>query len=732
MCVDMEYLEYISPVVLPDSNTPFVCLPIDNVKISGRLQRRLFYVNESHIYLFEQKAITKSFAQVFCENYTNLQKIYLPDDSHLILNFNQHITVEINHELVKQMTQMLVLYLNNALTNREIPEVELYEFDYTLLSHSYLAFYNRFRFLCFKNGKIPSREIASKIHNYCLTNPTELDTLMIDTTGEYTPFLLESLQIEPNITTLIVQTPKMGALWKEVSNMFTTNTTITTFFSYEYMTKSFDLLAKAFQENKRLKLKKIFFFRSKITPGILKTLGKIVSSHQFEEFGLLHALTGDSTTTFLNTFRTEPLFKSLTSLSLDGTKNLDLSLLLRSTCHLSSISLANCNFELCLFFGFLVLNKDSKLKNINLTGNKATRPIKDCLKLPETLQSIQATNITFKDDNLLRLMKLLTQKTMKIDVSHSMMDETQWNNFFENIDTLPNDKLISLIWNENPIYLEFIDFLESQKSLEVLHVNGCFSSGDSLILTEFTKFISSNTVLKELSASGLTKTFGDDELLSFLKGFGGNRTITSLDISNQNITYKSLNLIKQLLISNRKIQNIKMNTQKLYKPDCFLKFLELLAQRGVPLTIDWPQADLIAFQELGVLSEVLLKQIKDTYETVQKGNSSIEVPKSCIQREHPPKKFRRRVVRKNRNFNQTDGLVIPALELDSFVSHLDSKNTVIGVLLPECQVKPPPVDITDYDVSQPTVPFQKDPQLINKYKKKYNPKTLFENLQNTL
>ena len=733
MCVDMESLSYISGTVLSDVNAPIVCMCIDNVKAFGKIQRRLFFANESHVYLFEQKAITKYYTQVFCDNYVNLQKIHLPDPQTLILTFSpNNFQIEIQNEIAQQMTTLLVLYIYSALTNREMPEVELYDFDYTLLSHSYLSFYNRFRFLCFKNGKEPNREILNKMRKFCLSNSQELDTLSIDTSGEYTKYILESLQIEPNITTLIVQTPRMGTMWKEVAQMFRTNTTITTFISYEKLTKSFADIPKAFQENERLKLKKFLLMRAVINPTYIQIFSDIVISHQFEQFGIINSLSDDKSTLFLNSLNNNPSFQSLFSLTLDGTRNLDIYLLLRSINTISSLSIANCNIELSLFFGFLELVQDLKLISLNLTGNKATQLIKDNTKLPNSLEEIRVEYIAFKDDNLLRLMKLLTQKPMKIDASRAILDETKWNHFFDNIDLLPTDKITSLNWSENAIYLEFIDFLDTCTTLESLYLNGCFGKGDSLILKEFSKFVSASTTLKEVSATGTPKkTFGDDELLLFLKGFATNRSVLSIDISNQAITSKSLNPIKYLLLTNRKIEKMKIGTHKLYRPEFLLKFYQLLAPRGTPLTLDFPSSDIILFQENQMITRDFLSQIHEAYDLLLRGDPSVKVPKGSIQREKEVPKPAKRVTMKNKSVNQSDELMGPTLDLDSFLSHLESNEKTVGVLLQECQTKPPPEEPSDYDVVQPKILPHKQTQIMDTMKEKYNSKSLFERIQKT-
>ena len=327
-------------------------------------------------------------------------------------------------------------------------------------------------------------------------------------------------------------------------------------------------------------------------------------------------------------------------------------------------------------------------------------------------------------------MKLLTQKPMKIDVSRAILDEQKWNHFFDNIDTLPTDKIISLNWSENAIYLEFIDYLDTCTTLEYLYLNGCFGKGDSLIIKEMAKFIASNTTLKEFSATGTAKkTLGDEELLNFIKGFGINRSLTSIDISNQAITNKSLNPIRHLLIANRKIEKIKINTPKLYKPDYLLKFYQLLATRGSPLLIDYPSTDVIMFQENQIISHEMLKQIKEAYEFLIHGDPSIKIPTNFIQREKEPPQPTKRVTRKNKNLNQIDEISGTTLDFDSFLSHLESKDKTIGVLQQECQVKPQQEETSDYDVVEPKVLLNKQTQIMNEMKELYNSKSLFEKIQ---
>ena len=72
---------------------------------------------------------------------------------------------------------------------------------------------------------------------------------------------MRSLEIEPSIITLIVQTPLAGVLWGEIAELISTNTTITCFYSYENLTKSFSLIPDAFKNNKRSNITKFHLIR---------------------------------------------------------------------------------------------------------------------------------------------------------------------------------------------------------------------------------------------------------------------------------------------------------------------------------------------------------------------------------------------------------------------------------------------------------------------------------------
>ena len=735
MCVEVEYLDHIANTVHPEVNFPYVCLLVDKTNISNRIQKRLFYANESHIYFFEQKSFTKSLMQVYSNTYFDLLSINMPDNETLTLKFNNNNdVVTLKHKLVKEITAILLVHIHNTLINREMPEVDLFDFDYTIITHSYLAFYNRFRAICFRNDITPSKSILNKIYKFCVSCPKECDLLELDIEGKYSYFLLQCLQIEPRITTLIVQTPTLGIMWNKVADFIASNTTIVNLFSYENLNQSFALVPEAFKKNKRTKIQKFILMRATCYPAYLQVISEILASHKLDVFGIAYSLNGDTAIRFMKEFGSNIAFGNLSSLCLDGTDGLDISQLLRSTQNVKSLSLENCGIELCLFFGYLSLEKNFIISDLNLSGNKATKLIKDSLKLPDSLKTISVANTVFKDDNLLRLLKLLTQKKLNIDVSRAIMDETKWNQFFDNIDTLSSDSILSLNWNENAVYLEFFDFLDNANSLTSLKMDGCFSQGD-MMLPEASKYIEDNVTLKELSIRGTSRrVLSDSDIPVLFKGLLINRSIVKLDIGGNNLTSESLDPISNMLLTNRKIETLIIDTPKIFTIDFLIRFYTELSRRGTPLSIDWPESDIIFLQENANITDSTIASIKDLYDIITRGDPTMKIPIFALDREKAPEPHRPRVTR-NRNLthsSQSEEYLFPPLDLKSFISQLDSRSKEVGVLRTECKTAPPPVEPTDYDVAQKNVPNPTTEDIKNDLRNKYSAKTLFNRIEKTL
>ena len=617
-----ENLLRISPFNIDTGNKTLICNYFSVRIKNGKYENRICYCNESNFYIMKQKGFQKAFSLEINYFWSDLKKINCENSGIITLVFKEPVIIESDQHF--DFLMIIIQHSRDILLDNEMPEVDLFSFNYSDLYHSRLSFYFRFRYLNLKKSIIVDRDTDSRIANFCEKKFGFIDVLELDPDCRYIPGLLESVAIEPKINTLIIKTYNGKTQWGYLSDFFKQNTTIEHLITYEQYDSYFDSFVCSIKNNDRSKLKRISFIKSAIGIKGIMMISELLYKGRIEILSLNNVLNGDLVPGFLTLVYQNHINWNLRVLNLDNTKGFDLCFLITASKRLHSISLCNCGFEIGKFFEILSTEKEVKISHLDISSNKTHQIIDDSFLLPVSLESLVVSNTIFREDSFFLLFRLANKSRITLDISRAILDQTKWKSFFERLKYFGSSNLNGLKWNENPLEFCFYSFLKDSVIFS-LSLNGCcFNEPQDIENLGF--FISSNSSIQSLSICGTDKHIIKTQYMVTLIGFLAiNRTIRHLDLSNNHFGEDFFVEIQKLLMTNGVITSIVFPSFGLKEISYLNLFLKSMRSRGIPLTFNFPENELSYYKHKNLISNNEIIEMQSLYSLVQKLNSNLQV-----------------------------------------------------------------------------------------------------------
>ncbi|EAX96360.1 hypothetical protein TVAG_337920 [Trichomonas vaginalis G3] len=631
MCIDPEILETLSGILDTNSNDPLICYPVNITGRGRNNEKMILFANESNIMIFDNKIRTKMIQPSLNKTWFQLKRIISHQDNVLQLHFDKGY-FEMNDEAIPLIIVVIVRYVCNILTDKEVPEVDLETFDYNIINKSQNAAFYRLRALVLAENFQYDSDTVFRFKDFISLPFSEIDVYTIDPIGHHIPYILRALQVNNRINSLIVQTPMKGVLWKDLGDFVKYNTSISTIKTYEPFTDEFQFFINGFEENPKSKIKNLYIMNSKITRKYNSYLQQLLKAHRLEKLVLDNCLVGPSATDFVDVFASSTHMQALRSLSLDRSKNLDIYQLLRVSTTLQSLSLNNCGIELCLFFGYLSYFSDLKIKDISLNGNYAKAAIKETLTLPTSLRSISISDITLAGDNILKILLLFSKFKIKLDISRVKTNLSNWKNLSREFDFIIDPQFTGLGWSENPIYLETLDFFDRCKNLKYLKIDGCVNPGNALF-SEVMSYLETNDTIEELEIPATKKIVLEESsmnvIISLIKS---NKNLTYVNINGQTINDNNVEFLCDALLENLSISKFDFSLFEVKDGKKVCEFYTKLVSRVAPLQLPMPSIELRKLMIYKQLKEAEVIQINQLIDLIM-----YESPDNKFQREIPEK-----------------------------------------------------------------------------------------------
>jgi hypothetical protein len=359
-----------------------------------------------------------------------------------------------------------------------------------------------------------------KFRMYLASRPSPFCVDWFSHAGPVSDVLLDSLLIERNVVSLLVESDPTGSRWTSLSQLVSNNRYIRSLMSAIPLTSEFKLFSDAVVAAKVNPLSELTFVETEFTPAIMPSVEPlfyrtVIKRISFERCqftgcdGALAAILGDSR-------------QSLRSLHFDFCAITSFARVAFSA--VTNLSVRNCNLEVANVFDFI---SRSHLVDVDISGNLANTLMNPTRKFPESLVRVVADDIAW-GQNLCIVFMISSQAAHlhTLSVCGCQLTDELWLHFFSLIYTLNAPNLAGLHWRDNRLHHYFCEFLGRASQLRFLSITGCQAPDDASLC----KLIQDHPALKVFDFRGTTQARLTD--VNVLEAISRNRLIEKLDLSD--------------------------------------------------------------------------------------------------------------------------------------------------------------------------------------------------------
>jgi len=622
--VDSGCLVSISEFYDPKNNPPYGCHWVDVYKDSAKKKsdKRLMLVATYDFCLFEKKMLSRNLNIIASHKWTELKRLTYSDGS-FVLSFGKE-EFFIGTSIADEFIPALVNYLYTVFLDEEMPKL-----IGIVPNKGRKSIVERYKFLINLENKKPKQEILDYLQDFLedYGNELEFSALKEPIYRNFSVFL-RAISFENKIKTLSIPYDGNSSHWGEIGELLMRNSSINRLKSYEPITSEFARVIEAIKENSSSAIIGFTFINPQFTEDSIRYIIELLQHPNIRYLEFENPLLNNKQMigAFNRAFQSH--FTYLQQIIVDQAPGIDFTALLNNGLNLNLIQVSNSEIEISEFFDSLSKLAKTRIESIILNGNSTKKLLNPKLTLPPPVKKIEIGKMEWSGDNFIFAWQLLLQQNgtspLRLVFSDTTMPLQNWSRFLNVLPSIDSSRIGQLVWNNNPISQDLVNYLKSCPNLSFISVQGCFRRGDTN-LSKFSEYISTTKILDTLILSGTQDRCIGEGAATIIDAISQNRSIVNLDVTDQQMGLGKMLLLGAALMKNRVIEYLRYSGNKISTADDYTKFFNTLIGRGIQLQMLFP--DNIKKKEY--------KQLYKLFCEVRSGNAGIEVPAECLRPKEP-------------------------------------------------------------------------------------------------
>ena len=400
-------------------------------------------------------------------------------------------------------------------------------------------------------------------------------------------------------------------------------------------------------KNKDLPIYGLSFKNSNFSENNIKSLVRTMSDRYICSIGFHRCFNSESYNAFYSIFLPQ-MCNKLTVLNLDTTENIDLVKLMSFKYQaLELLSLEKCNIDISAVFN-IFSSIDLKecfpmLKGINLSKNASINSISNALKVPPLLTTLMLSGIKWENNTLLQLIKLISSQfktELRLDLSDASASDEEWQSIFTEIQSLNIQPIKSLIWDQNPVSMRFINFLSKNPQIEFLSMSGCFTEDDLDLINNLGEYLIVSNI-SSLVIRGTEEKYMGEILSDLLMYLCKMPKLEYLDICDSNARDKAIPHIAKLIDADTPLSFLNFDGLNPKSPKLIFNLLHKAAGNKRAIAISFPVEDLRYLLRNRKITRDQYEWVSNLYKlpqpTMNEKATSLELPFEIYRENWKPK-----------------------------------------------------------------------------------------------
>lgn len=604
-------------------------------------EERVLIVTLFNFFLFIKKPIVKRYSLSRQYRWDFLKALSLKgNDINLIF---QEESIIIQAPNAGEIAYTIVNTICRIFTRYEFPKLNIDKKILDSIKRKKDAILDRFKFMVYVTEKQFNENAYREFENFAkkvISHPGVSQTLDLNnfkTCFQYTDCILDSISFTPKVQRIIVPLFPQHTYWPFMSKFVAQNRTVSSLEIQDpYNPSLFKEFVDGISHNKFSRISKISLFNGSFDANFVVQLAIILEAHPFSQIGLFKGLTQDGFQVLLPMLSTVKGFQSLSTISLTGSRYLNVSCIINSLKKIKSFCFNDCELDVSVVLSIFAQNSDSMAKEINLSNNICITSIADELNFPPKITVLRLDGVKWSGSSIISVFKFISRRstiatsnvnfvnngnanaqqnsTLSLDISKANMTPKQWNKFDSFLRSFELNFLSQFYFDQNPVGSGFLSFMNGNPSLQTISLCGCFSSGDPMI-DSFADSISDNVSITKLLLRGIEVNILADSISTVLAGISKNKHLQIVDLSGNAAGNDLCRELQKTLMDNYTLTNVSIDNNNLNDVSALTNLLTELIRVRRAVKINVPQKDLA---ELAPSKSALRKgQEKDVSELVK-------------------------------------------------------------------------------------------------------------------
>lgn len=587
---------------------------VERIK-NQKIEERVLIITLFNFYLFAKKPIVKRYTLSRQYRWDFLKALSLKN-SNIIFQFQEE-TITIIASNYNEILCTVINTISRIIPKYSLPLLDIDKKIIDSIKKKKDAILDRFKFMVYATNKQLNENIYREFESFArkiLSRPCISQTLDLNkfkTYFQYTDCILDSISFTPKVQRIIVPLFPLHTYWPFMSKFVAQNRTVTALEIQDpYNPALFKEFVDGISHNKFSRVSRISLFNGSFDSNFVVQLAIILEAHSFCQIGLFKGLTEDGFQVLLPMLSTVKGFQSLISVSLTGSRYLNVDSIASSLKKVKSFCFNDCELDVSVVLSIFAQNPDSMAKDISLSNNICITSIADELNFPPRITTLHLDGVKWSGNSIISVFKFISRRStitvsnvniannnaqqnssLSLDISKANMTPKQWNKFDSFLRSFQLNFLSQFYFDQNPVGSGFLSFMNGNPSLQTVSLCGCFSSGDPMI-DSFADTIAENVSITKLLLRGIGVNILADSISTVLAGICRNRHIQTLDLSGNAAGNDLCRELQKTLMDNYTLTNVSIDSNNLSDVAALKNILTELIRIKRAVKINVPKNDL--------------------------------------------------------------------------------------------------------------------------------------------
>jgi len=581
--IDDKLLQLCFPHLFFSYESPMVCESVQKVNRKGKAQKRLLLITDYCFYVFRPRLFSRAYDVCKSKLLINVNHIYINDDGDGVFEFEDE-NVVIRCQCISEIVLSLKNYYHSAFNNVS----KVFGNDAAILDRNPAL---RFKYFAKYEEKCNNGEIINMIEQFI---NSKTDFLKLSDFSENTSLMFHAISCMNSIKKIEIDTSLSNDLVNRIADIFKSNESIEEIIISTTLNTDIGIIAKQISMNSLSRVEKITIMNSSPSPylaqGVFMFLDLCHIKYIFID-DAFHGILSIALADLIINARNINLLKELIIKSSDS---LDAARILPYFKGIKKFSIIDSDLEIAPVFQALINSKNMQIEEIDLSGNFGNHYSNLNGRFPDTLNRIIVKRVTWSPSVMVELFQhfdhYYRNKDVLIDMSSLSLDSgTRWEILFQELSSVINCNISTLIWDNNRVSDLFVKFLNNIESLTSLYMRD--------MLREFNLFLPQIVDLIKTTKSILTLDISTysvegmkpNDTIVILRAFSKNHGIRTLTIKGHPFDNETLDEMPKALEGNIALTKIVFDYSVSISYDSLNMFFEELCQRNIQLDIPWPE-----------------------------------------------------------------------------------------------------------------------------------------------